>query len=259
VAFESPDLDLEEAALIRERLEGADSPDAVKRAFDVPPPGADLSPEERALYEALTPILARYGRDAVAAVLAGEPFDDAALAAELQAAMTAALASVVAGRALALAAEIGPDLDEAAAAALGAQYARERVALRVAGISETTRKVVQKTVDLYRQTPGMTRGQLEAVLRQGFSQRRAESIAITETTNADSAATVYTQGWLRERGLVFVRVWRTSGDEKECSICSPLNGTTEEAWKDRYPDGPAAHTRCRCFITLQPVEEALAS
>jgi hypothetical protein len=253
VAFTSADLDPEEAALIRERLGAADNPEAVKAAFAVPPPGTGLSPDETALYDALAPILARYGREAGRAVLAGNAFDDRALAAEITAAMAAALAPVVSSRALDLAASIGPALDEATAAGLGAQYAQSRVGLRVTGITETTRKAVQKAVEVSRTTPGMTRGQLEAMLGQSFSARRAESIAITEVTAAQQAATDYTQGWLQERGLEFVQMWRTSNDDKTCPICGPLNGKKQPEWGGRTIP---AHTRCRCFATLQEVEEA---
>jgi hypothetical protein len=102
----------------------------------------------------------------------------------------------------------------------------------------------------------MTRGQLEAMIAPITSARRAESIAITEVTNAASAATAYTQGWLAERGLVFRRIWRTSADDRDCAVCSPLNGKPESEWPEKLKDGPAAHVRCRCFTTLEEVEEA---
>jgi hypothetical protein len=256
VAFVSDALDPDDAALIRERLAHATTPEAVKAAFAIPPPGSDLSPDERALYDALVPIFTRYGRETVRAILAGNSVDDRALAAEILAALSAALAPVVSGQALTLAAGIGPALDEATAAGLGAAYAQQQVAQRVTAITETTRQAIQKAVSVHRETPGMTREQLESVLRPAFGPRRAESIAITEVTNASSAATSATQDWLAERGLVFVRMWRTNNDEKTCPVCGPLNGKPEREWVDRFPDGPAAHPRCRCFVTLAEDEEA---
>lgn len=256
VGFESDYLDPEEADLILARLHGAQDAQAVKAAFQVPPPGDGLSDAERALYEALRPIFARYGAQALAAALAGESFDDAALAQAIQAAMAAALAPQIAAQALDLAAGVG--LDPAYAAGLGTAYAQATLRTNVAGITETTRAAITKAADLYRRTPGMTRGQLEQILAPTFGARRAESIAITETTNAASAATTYAQQYLADAGLTFVRIWRTSNDDLTCPICAPLNGKPEGEWPETLKDGPAAHTRCRCFTTLEPVEEALA-
>lgn len=254
VGFDDEALDPEEAAIIAERLRGATTPEAIKKAFAVPPPGSDLSEAERAVYDALRPVLERYGPKAAEALLRGEGLDTSAFSAELRAALASALLPLVASGAMDLAAGVGPAMDAAFAAGLSASYA-EALGQRIAGITDTTLKAVQKAQALYRTTPGMTRGQLEQLLQSSFSPRRAESIAITETSNAAAVAATYTQRYLAEHGLTFVRRWNASNDERMCPICGPLNGKTEEVWKDRFPDGPAAHVRCRCWLTLAPTEE----
>ena len=45
-----------------------------------------------------------------------------------------------------------------------------------------------------------------------------------------------------------LKIWRTQQDEKVCPICSPLNGTNQRVWGDKYPSGPPSHPNCRCFL-----------
>jgi len=47
-------------------------------------------------------------------------------------------------------------------------------------------------------------------------------------------------------------VWQTSGDEKVCEICGPLDGKAEDEWDD--PEGPPAHVNCRCWMTTRVVK-----
>lgn len=47
--------------------------------------------------------------------------------------------------------------------------------------------------------------------------------------------------------------WVTSVDDKVCPICKPLNNVREEPgntsnWTEKFPSGPPAHPRCRCFL-----------
>lgn len=250
VAFESAYLDPCEAADIRAALAHAHSPAAVKAIFA---PGEGLSPAEQALYTALKPLLDRFGRQAVTAILAGEALPDAALAAELRSVLLQALVPA-AIEAATLAAQAAPDLDDAAL--LAAIQPSEQVAQAVTRITETTRKGIQQAVATYQRTPGMTRGELEALIAPLTSARRAEAIAITETTNASSAGINGTQRALAEAGVTMRRIWRTVGDDLTCPICGPLDGTPEEEWIERYPNGPAAHPRCRCATTLELVDDA---
>lgn len=119
----------------------------------------------------------------------------------------------------------------------------------VSGLTETTRDIVRHAMTSFLSTPGMTVGDLRAMLEPAFGPMRAEMIAITEVTRAANQATRVYQEMIREWGLDLARVWRTSNDERVCPVCGPNEGRAEWDWT--FPDGPPAHPRCRCWTTLE--------
>jgi formate dehydrogenase maturation protein FdhE len=141
-------------------------------------------------------------------------------------------------------------MDPASAAALAAQWADEYTAPLLGSINQHTQNVVEKVIQTYRTTPGMTRMDVESLLAEAFGARRAELIAITETTRAQSQATSFYQAYLRENGIELTAVWSTNEDELVCPICGALNEKPESEWIETYPDGPPAHVRCRCHKRL---------
>lgn len=79
---------------------------------------------------------------------------------------------------------------------------------------------------------------------------RLLNISISEVTNAVSggefsAADRFTS----TTGLTATAYWFTERDEKVCKICAPLHGQPFERWAMRFPRGPTAHVRCRCYLT----------
>ncbi len=113
-----------------------------------------------------------------------------------------------------------------------------------------------------------------------FNKTRAEIIAITEITAANSVAEIELIDWINEwltrgsglpdgplsqppaddgtiepqpPGSQIAAYWQTEKDEKVCPICSPLHNQLEQPgvignWTELFPLGPPAHPRCRCFI-----------
>ncbi|OPZ80368.1 MAG: Phage Mu protein F like protein [bacterium ADurb.Bin429] len=86
--------------------------------------------------------------------------------------------------------------------------------------------------------------------------RRAALIAQTEPTSAYAAGNE--AAWRQEEdelGVVIIEVWNTANDDLVCPICGPLNqqqrriGGTFEGGIER----PAAHPRCRCWLTAMMV------
>jgi hypothetical protein len=124
-----------------------------------------------------------------------------------------------------------------------------------AKIDETTANRIKPIIEMFRTTPGMTIQDVTAALVPLSDPVRAKMIAITETTRAASQATTSYKDYLRERGVNMIRVWNTENDEivKECPICYPLNGKTEDVWGAEYPAGPPAHVNCRCDTGLRLV------
>lgn len=251
--FDSDWIDPYAAELISHRLEHATDARSIKAAFKVSEPGVGLTPKEQALFEALTPILEKWGARAITALLAGNDFDQEGFSAALRGLLLGELTTVAMDTLGELAEAIGPEFDIAELATDASTWARAYTFDLVKGLTDTTQKVIQNAVASYLETPGMTRQQVEALLQGAFSPRRAESIAVTEITRAASAATTQYQQQLANAGLTFERVWRTVGEQDVCPICDPLNGKSESAWSAAHPSGPPAHVRCRCATTLKRV------
>jgi hypothetical protein len=137
-----------------------------------------------------------------------------------------------------------------------AKWARKYAGMLIKDLNSTTRSVLRDAVAMFVETPGFTIGDLMSMLP--FSESRALSIAVTETTNA------YAEG-NRMAGLEMqkefpdvpiTKIWFTNNDDRVCDICGPLEGmeilldegfTTEDD-KTEGLMGPAAHVNCRCWI-----------
>jgi hypothetical protein len=90
-------------------------------------------------------------------------------------------------------------------------------------------------------SPDVTSG-----LLQIFGPERAERVAITETTAAATAGSE--TAVIQNSGLSDDDLWITEDDEKVCPICSPLHLKPRSVWSLKFPQGPPAHVRCRCYI-----------
>ena len=126
--------------------------------------------------------------------------------------------------------------------------------------AQTAKRVAQKMVDKSRervQKVGQdvarlpTKEQPKALkteIRATFSAPRAESVAVTLTTEAISAGEETARLRVQQgSGINRIPVWITSEDDRVCPVCRPLNLKEEPVWKGRYPNGPPAHPNCRCF------------
>ena len=247
-AFVSDYIAEEEAAARYHELEHADSVAAIKAALKAMP----LTEAEQELYDRLLPILQRYGLRTLRQLVAGETeIDLAALEAELRAALLPSIAEVMQATAAGLAEEIGPDLDPAELATVASAQAAAYSYELVSGLTETTRKVVAGAMVQWAATPGMTREQLERLLRPAFGPVRAEMIAVTEVTRSASMATDYYQRYLLEHGIDMERWWDTNNDDRVCLVCGPLHNQPEAVWIERFPKGSPAHVKCRCVIRLR--------
>jgi len=132
-----------------------------------------------------------------------------------------------------------------------ADWARTATNDLVRGITDNSRQVIQTSVsDFYNDR--LTLGDLQARLARTFGVRRAESIAITETTRAAAQGERAYAEELRKQGVELVAVWNTANDSRTCSICGPRDGKKQG---DGWEDLPPAHPRCRCgisYVTVLP-------
>lgn len=207
---------------------------------------------ERCIKRKVQKILEAYKERAAQSVQRGELFDYDGMADELRAAIEPELASLVVDNTLRLSVETGISFDPAIINTEAVRWARDYSFEWVTGITNTTRNQLQEVVSAFVQTPGMTIGDIEALIEPAFGPVRAEMIAVTETTRAYSEATNKLQGLLRAElpELTPTRIWATANDALVCIICGPLEGAPESEWINEFPQGPPGHINCRCNTTI---------
>ena len=118
-------------------------------------------------------------------------------------------------------------------------------------IDATTRRMLQQAVGRWIES-GEPLSDLIRDLSPIFGRRRAETIAVTETTRAYAQANLEAWG---QAGIVKRKRWLTARDEVVCPVCGELDG--EDVLLDYgFSNGqfaPPAHVNCRC--ALAPVVE----
>ena len=126
----------------------------------------------------------------------------------------------------------------------------------IGGITETSRRYVERALIKAFTTSGFTKGDFEALISPWFGPVRAEMIATTELTRAyyEGGAAAIRQ--VEDAGFEMVHIWNTNNDGLVCDICYPRNQTAgygypagdyEYGWEDP----PPAHPRCRCWVTYK--------
>ncbi len=90
------------------------------------------------------------------------------------------------------------------------------------------------------------KARIERGLDKVFGPSRAASIAVSETTAAQSAGG--DAGARETFGISLDDKWITEADKRVCPICAPLHQTRREFWGKKYIDGPPAHVNCRCVV-----------
>lgn len=137
-----------------------------------------------------------------------------------------------------------------------AKWARKH-ALKIADEIDTkTVTTVQNALAAFIETPGMTVGDL--IDRLPFDEKRAQMVAITETTRAYAQGQKLAGEELKEQwpGVRIIKTWYTNNDEKVCDSCAELDGMIIDHDEDFYPvendyqDGnPPLHVNCRCWMS----------
>ena len=93
---------------------------------------------------------------------------------------------------------------------------------------------------------------LDEVIDRIFTEARAETIAITEVTRANTMGEFGGRDEFGQltNGLPLIAIWQTAGGENVCPVCEPLDGARESEWSAEFTDGPPAHPGCRCEADL---------
>jgi len=140
-------------------------------------------------------------------------------------------------------------------------WARKYSGNLVKGITKTTKENVRAEIVNW-----MESGEhLNALTRSlqdgyGYSRKRAQLIATTETTKAYargekiSAQEFENLGWFE-----YIREWQTANDDIVCPICLSLHEQTVPGTKTPFQsnigpiDDAPAHPGCRCGVLYNPV------
>ena len=213
----------------------------------------DMTKDERRIYNELVPEFEKRGSAWVRKIMRNEPVDPT-------------LADVVApvlNRELSKAAqqridELGNDIGVTATDATNdrvVDWLVDYVPRETRLIDATTAERIKKVIDSYRQTEGMTAQDVAALLNPAVDPARALMIARTEIVRAQTQAGIIYQGYLKEKGLTYERIWVTERDEmvRKCPICYPLDNRKESEGWDGYE--PPAHPNCRCATALRLVRD----
>lgn len=197
---------------------------------------------------------------------------------------TAAVGGAIEGMAPII--SMGMAFDELAVNQAAVSFAREYAGSGITRrINDNTRRIVNDEVTNWIAEPGHKQRDLVERLAQTFGKQRANTIAVTELTNAYSGGAI--AGWRdinRQVGadIITGKQWLTANDERVCPICAPLGGLTfdleaepqDEDTQERnaqvsglgdvfvHPGGkgaaaalegqtylrPPAHPNCRCRV-----------
>ena len=143
-----------------------------------------------------------------------------------------------------------------------AEWARKYSGQLIKNIYKTTKKVVGKEIAKFIETPGYSIGDIISELARPngiFSEQRAFTIAVTETTNAYGSAEQIAGIEMQKEfpDIQVIKTWFTSSDDRVCLICGPLHNVSVPVGEKfiggdgaEY-DSPAAHPRCRCSMSTR--------
>lgn len=128
------------------------------------------------------------------------------------------------------------------------RYAEANAAELVKGLEESTRDMLQGLVTQALED-GLTNDELASAIQDSyaFSDARAETIARTETANADVQGNL---AGYEASGVVQGKEWIIAQDEY-CDECNELNGVVVDLvspFPNDGGDGPPLHPNCRCDV-----------
>lgn len=232
------------------------SPKSAK-AIDVTPPDLDGYSDE--LREAVAELFDGVADTIARKIRAREFIAESDLTAAFALVVGPQLTRILTAEGLRLGQSVGIEFDPAVVESEAAAFTDTYVPTLIRGLSETTAPLVQRALAAYQTTPGMTIGELKDLLTGAYGPVRAQMIAVTEVTNMAAHATLQYQSRVAGAGIEMERVWHASGgDDRQCVICTKLDGKAESEWGETYPNGPAAHVNCRCFCTLRVKRQSMA-
>ena len=214
-----------------------------------------LQPDEQRIVDLLLPVLAQHGDRIRRAIVERRPVAYDALGQDVRRAVRPAFLERLFMAVAQYEHDLGVSVDVGRLVPDGTDRVFGLVDGLVDDLLSTTRVVVEDVIRRYGMIPDMTDAEVLTLTERVFGQRRAEMIAITETTRVHSHAAGLVQDILRLDGIAVERVWKTALDERVCRVCGPLHDAPEVIWGAQFDLGPPAHPNCRCRLALERKKE----
>jgi len=120
----------------------------------------------------------------------------------------------------------------------------------VKDINETSRQAIEDAIKQGHLIPGFTRQDMVDLLAPTFGPRRAEMIAVTETTRSYAEGQRLAAEAMKQAGIETVAVWHLNRarPEYEGDECDDRDGLPETEWPtDEFPP---LHVNCECIVTF---------
>lgn len=119
-------------------------------------------------------------------------------------------------------------------------------------ITETLRSRIQQIIVDGLEEGAGNRAIADTIKEEGFSAVRAELIAFTEISRANSQGALLAFQTADDNGVELQKSWLTAGDDLVCDdVCQPNQDQgpidTDESF-DSGDDAPPGHPRCRCVL-----------
>lgn len=145
------------------------------------------------------------------------------------------------------AADLNDELDAEAIEKQARTWAAKYTTQLVDDITNTTRDAVHSVIKDAQALSNFDLSQVESRLDALYSEARAASVAVTETTSAFSNGALFAFAALDVEQVI----WQTEEDDAVDDVCIENAAAGAVVLGDAFPSGdtePPAHPNCRCWL-----------
>jgi SPP1 gp7 family putative phage head morphogenesis protein len=149
--------------------------------------------------------------------------------------------------------EIGFALADGSVNRPALEYSQRYVTQWLKDLDEVSSRAVRDALSLFISQPGSSLGDVMNILRSGgFSEQRAQRIAVTEITRVYAEANqIYAQALAAQYPEFKVQKrFFTNVDDRVCPVCAPLDGKVADYNDEFEIPNPPLHVNCRCWTAI---------
>lgn len=149
--------------------------------------------------------------------------------------------------------EIGFALGDGSVNRPALEYSQKYVTQWLRDLDEVSSKAVRDALSVFISQPGASLGDVMNILQAGgFSEQRAQRIAVTEITRVFAEANQIYANALASQYPEFKvqKQFFTNVDDRVCPVCAPLDGKTADYNDEFAMPNPPLHVNCRCWTAV---------